>query len=335
MYNQKPNTTLMEDLAVLGLLADGQTPGGKKQIQENMGAMAPDKKHPEPDGDEAPLPPPGVPGAPAPAAPALGLPPAPAPAPAPLPPPAPAPAAHGLPPKAPEGEDAMYAGANDEMAAYDEAWDVVKQYYTLSEKQEKFAEDDFKTVINAMAFIIETQGKYMGPELMDKDPQTLPGGNAPAWAGDSANNPQEKVQGTGAMRQPKGWKYHMASPLPGEKAESVEALVSELKALTAAPSTEQKATEALGAKIIEGFEHIRDTATSVVAKLHAELKESKEQVTANHPRVKLGKYFEGVASDAKMLLQSIAQNESTDIDDAMEDLNSLAGDLKKGLAQLG
>ena len=90
----------------------------------------------------------------------------------------------------------------------------------------------------------------------------------------------------------------------------------------------------LGAKIIEGFEAIRDTAEEVAQGLATELRESKETVTERHPRVRLGKYFEGVGGDARLLLRAISERDTTDVDDAIEDLNSLARDLKRGLAQL-
>lgn len=328
MYDQKPTTSLMEDLEVLGLV---KGEAGKRRLAEND-EMAPDAgkpglpkpPHGEPDGDEAP------------AGPAAGAAPAPAPATPPFP-------STGAPIKdagssAKEGDedegekDEYDLGSDEEMAAYESAWDVVKQYYGLSERSERLSEDDYKTVINAMSFIIETQGKYLHLEP-DHDPDELPGGNDPAWAGDSENNPSEKVQGTNAMRKLKGWRYHDASPRPSEKAESLSNLVGELKALTQQTESDDEMQE-LGTKIVEGFEAIRDTADEVAHGLAAELRESKETVTENHPRVRLGKYFEGVASDAKLLLRAISEHEATDIDDAIEDLNSLSRDLKRGLAQL-
>lgn len=353
MYDQKPKTTLMEDLQVLGLVQGGT----KRRLAENGGEMEPDPtmaagdpSHVEPDGDEGAL---G--GAP----PAAGPPPgAPAPAPkAPKAPPFPskgapvakdsfssfdamAPQAGVAPAPAPAPQssfDAMAPGAppmgpEDEMAAYESAWDCIKQYYSLNERNEKLSEDDYKTVVNAMSFVIETQAKYMESEL-DKNPNELPGGTDPGWSGDAKNNPQEKVQGTGALRKIKGWKYHDASPRPGEKAESLDALVGELKSLTQKTESNDEMQE-LGSKIIEGFEAIRDTAAEVAQSIATELKESNERVGADHPRVRLGKYFEGVSSDAKLLLKAISERETTDVDDAIEDLNSLARDLKRGLAQL-
>jgi hypothetical protein len=224
-------------------------------------------------------------------------------------------------------------GSDDEMAAYESAWDCIKQYYALNERREKLSEDDYKTVVNAMSFVIETQAKYMESAELDKNPNELPGGTDPGWSGDAKNNPQEKVQGTGALRKIKGWKYHDASPRPGEKAESLDSLVGELKSLTQRHESDDEMQD-LGNKIIEGFEAIRDTATEVFQNIASELKESNEKVTESHPRVRLGKYFEGVSNDAKLLLKAISERETTDVDDAIEDLNSLARDLKRGLAQL-
>ena len=90
----------------------------------------------------------------------------------------------------------------------------------------------------------------------------------------------------------------------------------------------------LGNKIIEGFEAIRDTSEEVAQGLATELRESKEKVASDNPRLRLGKYFEGVSGDAKLLLRAISERQTTDVDDAIEDLNSLARDLKRGLAQL-
>jgi len=340
MYEQKPSSTLIEDLEQLGLLAEGEKMAktNKKSLAENAGEMAPDV-HADADQDAAMMA--GKPAAPA------------APPKAPFPPKAPA-----APPKAPPMADdgmgaapgamdaagAPGAGADDqdaddaageeedEMAAYESAWDCVKQYYTLNERNEKLSEDDYKTVVNAMAFIIETQGKYLGPDQLDKDPSTLPGGDA-EWKGDAKNNPTDKVDGTNAMRKIKGFKYHLASPKPGEKAESVENLVNELKSLTQKTESDDEMQE-IGNKVIEGFEAIRDTAREVAESIASELKESNEKVTEKHPRLKLGRFFEGVSGDAKLLLKAISEREQTDVDDAIEDLNSLSRDLKRGLAQL-
>jgi hypothetical protein len=334
MFNQKPDSSLIEDLQALGLLAEGEklAKGGKKEITENMGGpMAPDASvtgHEEPDGDEAAAP------AAAPAPPAAKT------------PPMPSKLASTAPP--PKSDDAMGGGYDaagaapaaaddsmsddDEVAAYESAWDCVKQYYALNEKKEKLSEDDYKTVVNAMAFIIETQGKYMGPDQLDKDPETLPGGSGQDWKGDGKNDPTDKVPGPLAMKKIKGFKYHLSSPKPGEKAESLDALVSELKGLTQKTESEDEMQE-LGNKIIEGFEAVRDTAQEIAESIAKELKESNERVTEAHPRLKLGKFFEGLSGDAKLLLKAISERETTDVDDAIEDLNSLARDLKKGLAQ--
>lgn len=323
MYEQKPTTSLMEDLSVLGLVKQS---GGNRRLNE-MGdpEMAPDPgmQGGQPDGD------PGEEdqeqGSSAPPFPSKG---------APMKAPAPAPEGEE------EGKD-MFGGGqetydmpagDEEMAAYESAWDVVKQYYSLNERNEKLSEDDYKTVVNAMSFIIETQGKYLHLEP-DHDPDELPAGNFPAWAGNSENNPIEKVDGTNAMRQPKGWRYHDASPRPSEKAESLNNLVGELKALTQQQESDDE-MQSLGNRIIEGFEAIRDTASEVATGLANELRESNEKVTEGHPRVRLGKYFEGVANDARLLLKAISENHATDVDDAIEDLNSLARDLKRGLAQV-
>lgn len=351
MYDQKPTTSLIEDLDELGLLSEEEKAalkkagGDKKPLAENMGApapMAPDAAHQEPDGDEAAL----APGAP----PAAGAPPAPAPKGPPMPPKAPkshdmvapAPAdgyasydaAGAAPAPADQAPEAM--GDTDELAAYEDAWDCVKQYYTLNERNEKLSESDYKTVVNAMAFIIETQGKYIAEASAepDKDPSTLPGGEeAKNWKGDAKNDPIDKIDGIGAMRKIKGFKYHLSSPKPGEKAESLDNLVSELKSLTQKTESEDEMQE-LGNKVIEGFEAVRDTAREIAESIAKELKESNEKVSKDNPRLKLGKYFEGVSGDATMLLKAIAERETTDVDDAIEDLNSLARDLKRGLAQL-
>jgi hypothetical protein len=332
MYDQKPTTSLMEDLEVLGLV---KQPKNDRQLNEMGGDMEPDDTgaYGQPEGgappaqpapeDEAPPPAPQakVPGVPAaPPFPSKGA------------------------PVDDQGEKDMYgepqdtysdysmAGGDEEMAAYESAWNVVKQYYALNERKEKLSEDDYKTVVNAMSFIIETQGKYLKLEP-DHDPDELPGGNNPAWAGNAENNPNEKVDGTGAMRKLKGWRYHDASPRPSEKAESLSGLVGELKALTQQTESDDE-MQSLGTKIIEGFEAIRDTADEVAQGLANELRESNEKVTEGHPRVRLGKYFEGVGADARLLLRAISERETTDVDDAIEDLNSLARDLKRGLAQL-
>ena len=331
MYEQKPTTSLMEDLQVLGLV---KQPRGRRLSENDFGGddddMGGDPRahgaHAEPDDDEG-----------------MGTAPGGAPAIAPkAAPPFPSTGAQMKGAPQPGGEEEEEEGKEyggydmpgdeDEMSAYESAWDVVKQYYSLNERREKLSEDDYKTVVNAMSFIIETQGKYLHLEP-DHDPDELPAGNFPSWAGNSENDPIEKVDGTNAMRQNKGWRYHDASPRPSEKAESLSNLVGELKALTQQTESDDEMQD-LGNKIIEGFEAIRDTASEVYHNLAAELRESDQKVTQKHPRVRLGKYFEGVSNDAKLLLKAISENHTTDVDDAIEDLNSLSRDLKRGLAQL-
>jgi hypothetical protein len=333
MYDQKPTTSLVEDLQALGLLAEGEKLAKGRKLNENAGPMAPDAPppaaHAEPDGDEAP-----VDGA-APPAPAPKAPPMPSKLASTAPPPKSDDMMGGM-----DGYDATGAAApraddlsdDDEVSAYEDAWECVKQYYALNEKNEKLSEDDYKTVVNAMAFIIETQGKYMGPDQLSKDPEELPGGTAD-WKGDAKNSPTDKVPGPLAMKKVKGYKWGSATPRPGEKAESVDALVGELKALTQKTESDDEMQE-LGNKVVEGFESIRDTAQEIAESIAKELKESREKVTESNPRLKLGKFFEGVSGDAKLLLKAISEREQTDVDDAIEDLNSLARDLKRGLAQL-
>jgi len=337
MYEQKPTTSLMEDLQVLGLVK--QPRGSNRRLNEMGGDMEEDptgaygqpdpttgapSPHDEPDGDEGA----GGPPRPAPAAKVPGVP------------------ASPFPKGGVQGDDekSMYdepqdqfstydmPGGDEEMAQYESAWNVVKQYYALNERKEKLSEDDYKTVVNAMSFIIETQGKYLHQEP-DHDPDELPGGLNPAWAGNAENNPSEKVDGTNAMRKLKGWRYHDASPRPSEKAESLDGLVGELRALTQKNESDDE-MQSLGTKIIEGFEAIRDTSEEVAQGLASELRESNEKITESHPRVRLGKYFEGLGGDARLLLRAISERDNTDVDDAIEDLNSLARDLKRGLAQL-
>lgn len=321
MYEQKPTTSLMEDLNILGLV---KQPRGQRRLNENEDEMTPDPTMAAPDADAGEEEPPA---------------PAPAPAPdaeAPKSPPFPSnlPGAQGGEDKeekdfAPSTYD---MGGDEEMAAYESAWNVVKQYYALNERKEKLSEDDYKTVVNAMSFIIETQGKYLSLEP-DHDPDELPGGNDPSWAGDSRNDPDGKSGGTNAFEKPSGWRYHDGSPRPSEKAESLNSLVGELRKLTQQTESNDEMQD-LGNKIIEGFEAIRDTAEEVAQGLASELRESKEKVSSDNPRLRLGKYFEGVSGDARLLLRAISERQTTDVDDAIEDLNSLARDLKRGLAQL-
>jgi hypothetical protein len=340
MYDQKPKTSLMEDLQILGLV---KQPRGRRRLSENEDEMTPDPSmaSPDPDADEdssMPHAQGGHPGAPPGAPPGgpQGGPPAPKTPPFPSNLPSGGPGAEDqknqyfAPPADGMGDDGM--DDDEEMAAYESAWNVVKQYYALNERRERLSEDDYKTVVNAMSFIIETQGKYLSLEP-DHDPDELPGGSNPSWAGDSRNDPDGKSGGTNAFEKPTGWRYHDGSPRPSEKAESLSNLVGELRALTQQTESEDE-MQTLGTKIIEGFEAIRDTSEEVAHGIASELRESREKVTDNNPRLRLGKYFEGVGGDARLLLRAISERHTTDVDDAIEDLNSLARDLKRGLAQL-
>jgi len=176
----------------------------------------------------------------------------------------------------------------------------------------------------------------MGPDIIDKDPSSLPG-NGPAgykWAGKPENDPSDQVQGTNAPRVPKGYKWGKATPRPGEKAEAVESALKDIKAIIEGRTTPPTDTEMqeLGTKIIEGFEHLRDVAHGFVDRFSKELKEAKEPVNEKDPRVKFGKYFENIERCAATILNNI--NENTDVDDAIHDLQALTRDLQKGLAAM-
>jgi hypothetical protein len=237
------------------------------------------------------------------------------------------------------------------------AWDVVHFYYKLDESEDKaLTTDDLRTVVEAQTFIIEAAYNADEPTTEPKD---VPGGNAvdafpdsedptkesgnPAFGGPLGMGKKNAVAGvgynlakTGAAKNDKGTAYsprHRSQPAPTNEA-SLDSLVSDLKSLQASVVESEPTAEqlAVSQKLIEGFEAVRDTAGSVFQSIDKELSESKN-VTEGDARVAARDHFEGIANDAAEILNAIASGQ-VEIADAASDLNTISDDLKQGLDAL-
>lgn len=224
------------------------------------------------------------------------------------------------------------------------AWDVVRSYYTMSEAEDKALKaEDLRTVIDAYAFICEAQFNSGEPT---KKPQETPGegadlfpdGENPLKQKATANSPlapewkKDKYGERGRAKSDKSpaAPYHRSGPV---KTEGLSELVADLVAIRDAvqsgPSAEDLAVQE---SLIEGFEAIKATASEVAARIGAELSEEKN-VSKDDDRKAALDYFTSIAEDAGFVLTALANNE-VEATDAAEDLKQIGAELKKGLETL-
>lgn len=338
MMNQKPTTSLEEDLKQLGLMAgdvsarplaeDGGMDGDEatepkddKDDEKDEKAEKKDKDkdekkdHKEPDGDEGPAkkgPPPGL--------------------------------AAMLAKK--EAEESYVSFTERHEAA----WDVYRHFHSLNEAEDRdLTTEDLRTVVEALEIMLEAAYNDAEPT---KEPKDIPGANKvdafpdgedpikqnAAQTGPLALGKKVTVAGdgynlskTGAAKNDKGEPYsprHRSQPAPTN--EGLESLVSELKSLQSQVAESEPSAEqlAISSQLIEGFEAVRDTAAAVFKGIDAELAESK--AVEGDPRLAARAHFEGIANDAAEILNAIATGE-VEIADAAADLNTISDDLKAGL----
>lgn len=318
MINRKPETTLHEDLAFLGLApknisedeaADKVMAAKPEEKKEEPKAEKPEDKDDEAEEKEEKK------EAPAKEMPAF------------------------LQKKAEEAAEA------DFTARLEAAWDVVRSYYTMSESDDKeLTNEDLRTVIDAYAFICEAQFNSGEPT---KKPDGNPGENAdmfpdgenPLTQKATANSPtapewkKDKYGERGRAKSDKSpaSPYHRMAQV---KTEAAAALVADLVAIRDAISESGPSAEtlALAESLFEGFEAVRASASQVAARIGAELSEEKE-VAEDDARAKAFEYFDGIASDASEILKGLAEG-TVEVSDALEDLKSIGDDLKRGLDTL-
>ena len=238
------------------------------------------------------------------------------------------------------------------------AWDVVHYYYKLNEAENaELTTGDLRTVVEALSFIVEAA--YNADEPTN-EPKDIPGGNTvdafppeedptkeggnPAFGGPLALGKKNAVAGvgynlakTGAAKNDKGTPYsprHRSQPAPTNESASLDSLVSELKSIQGAVQESEPSAEQLqvSQKLIEGFEAVRDTAAAIFQGIDQELSESKN-VTEGDARVAARDHFESIANDAAEILNAIASSQ-VEIADAAADLNTISDDLKNGLDAL-
>jgi len=239
--------------------------------------------------------------------------------------------------------------AKEEMAYAEQceaAWAVVRDYYKLSESEDKeLTTEDLRTVIDAFAFIVEGLNSDKPTESPDalahdaaeklfdpaEDPVKDNAQKASPLGGKVYDKKYGKVGNQGSEKAASP--YHLSKQV---KTEGLDELVGELKALRnafqeseAEPTAEQLA---VSQKLIEGFEAVRDSAAEVAKRIGNELSESKD-VKEDDSRVTAKTYFDGIAEDAAAILTAITEGK-VEMSDALEDLNSISSDLHKGLEAL-
>lgn len=120
-----------------------------------------------------------------------------------------------------------------------------------------------------------------------------------------------------------------------ESNDEVDSILERLKSLGS--TTEVQESDEVGVlsdKIVEGFKGVFKSADEIANRIATELGES-EDVSNDDPRFQCGEYFHGIAEDAKGILNAIfAEDSEIELSDAVEDLQGLTRDLKKGIAQM-
>lgn len=118
----------------------------------------------------------------------------------------------------------------------------------------------------------------------------------------------------------------------GRKDESVslDSIIDRLNGLTAPLAQESEEVGTISDKIVEGYKSLFYSAQRLAQSIATELAED-DDVDQDDPRYQLGVYFEGIADDAKGLLDTIFSGGDIPMEDAIEDLQALSSDLKKGL----
>lgn len=115
-----------------------------------------------------------------------------------------------------------------------------------------------------------------------------------------------------------------------ESDNSLDNIIERLHSLTSPLAQESDEVGVISDKIVEGFKGVFHSANEIAQRIANELSEE-ESVDKSDPRYKLGVYFEGIADDAKNILDAIFSGKDVPMEDAIEDLQALTGDVKKGL----
>jgi len=237
------------------------------------------------------------------------------------------------------------APAADEAAVKAEqleaAEEVVRVYFGCSEAEDKtLTNEELRTVIDALVFLVNESWDSAGGKPKEKltdlpnggDSEGFPAGEKPEptagpLAAKKLGTPYGERGRSGSGEKPYSAR-HVMGPV---QSESLGQLVSDLQSIKQAvmesgPSSEQVV---LSENIIAGLESIRDTSAEVANRITSDLAESKN-VSEKDERHSATSYFASLAEDAAGQLALIAEG-NLDIEDAVENLNQLAEELKKGL----
>ena len=121
-----------------------------------------------------------------------------------------------------------------------------------------------------------------------------------------------------------------------EELEKLDTIVQELRDISSSINdsineSEFDLVESMSAHLIAGFENVCDTAFEIACRIDEDLKLSEWE--EGDLRLEAGEFFENIAKDASAILEAIETGE-VDMDDAVEDLTTIAADLERGIDEL-
>ena len=108
-------------------------------------------------------------------------------------------------------------------------------------------------------------------------------------------------------------------------------IIERLRGLTTPLAQESNEVGTISDKICEGLKSLHANALRVSTTIAEELAE--DDFDKSDPRYGLGVWFEGICDDAEGLLDRIFEHGDVPMEDAIEDLQALTSDFKKGLAK--
>ena len=112
---------------------------------------------------------------------------------------------------------------------------------------------------------------------------------------------------------------------------NIDNIIERLRGLTTPLTQQSREVGAISDRIVEGLKSLHMDALKVSTSIAEELAE--DDFDKSDPRYSLGVWFEGIRDDAEGLLNRIFEHGDVPMEDAIEDLQALTSDFKKGLAK--
>lgn len=246
---------------------------------------------------------------------------------------------------------AYHAAPDDRAFSADELHAVVEAYSIVADEYDTMLESvssDYDTLYRSLQEAAAAEGDEdededdKGDEDEDED-EGAPKHKAKAKAkddddkddeGDEAEQQDESIAPSLSLAR----RVLSEGRRPSKKSPALDGLLKDLRSLTESTDTASSTDD--HARIIEGFETVRDTCVSYRDQIftalsdEAGVQEGEElELDTDDERVKLGAYFEGIATDSSRILTAIVRGEFDD-SNAMSDLATLHQDLEKGVAKL-